>query len=462
MKSIASIFIYLFVMSSAFGQISIRNLTQKNVGEGEPTNSSVTATSSYNNGKTLYVSKHRGNNRNDGSAANPYKNLQKAINVAEAGDRILVAEGNYIGLLEVGFVEISKPVKIYGGYSSDFSTRDILKYRSTMICPNEKNGSSSSQATLQLKDNMPQGEIVVDGFIFDNGESNSYKAEEGRPEGCETGRICGIGERGEINNASPSKFNPFIKGVANGNMTVRNCAFLNGTFFGISVSLNDGASMLIENNIFVALQMAAVEVRGNSATKLSDVKVRNNTILFMWPRTKALEDMGYGIRWRSKTNLWVGNNIIGATFFGGLDLGHTVSMRMDEKMWAEHNLFFANKRGDMCLPSGGGEFLQIRAEAFADVEQLSGAEGNVTLTNPEGLKEVIHKPYLNGFLNVAYSESNHLNKESIANQLRSMMGLSLDGGTLQTKVSMFNNRYPREEALRLFGAMKGIGAQLPH
>ena len=48
---------------------------------------------------TYYVSSTTGNNRNDGSKGAPFKNLQKALDVADAGSTILVAEGNYYGLL---------------------------------------------------------------------------------------------------------------------------------------------------------------------------------------------------------------------------------------------------------------------------------------------------------------------------------------------------------------------------
>ncbi|HQC44473.1 MAG TPA: DUF1565 domain-containing protein [Myxococcota bacterium] len=42
-----------------------------------------------------YVSKDTGKNKNDGSKASPFKNLQKAIDVAQDGDTIYVAAGNY-------------------------------------------------------------------------------------------------------------------------------------------------------------------------------------------------------------------------------------------------------------------------------------------------------------------------------------------------------------------------------
>lgn len=46
-----------------------------------------------------HVSRENGSNKNDGSLAAPFKNLQKALDVAEDGATILVAEGNYFGML---------------------------------------------------------------------------------------------------------------------------------------------------------------------------------------------------------------------------------------------------------------------------------------------------------------------------------------------------------------------------
>ena len=56
-----------------------------------------------------------------------------------------------------------------------------------------------------------------------------------------------------------------------------------------------------------------------------------------------------------------------------------------------------------------------------------------------------------------YSESTKLD-EGKCNGLRSVLGLPLQG-TITTKCDMFCNRYPLEDALKLFGAMSGKGAQ---
>ena len=58
-------------------------------------------------GKTYYVSATTGSARADGlSASTAMKDLQKAIDAAEENDQILVAEGNYLGNMDRGYLQI--------------------------------------------------------------------------------------------------------------------------------------------------------------------------------------------------------------------------------------------------------------------------------------------------------------------------------------------------------------------
>ena len=88
----------------------------------------------------LYVNSQTGNNGNDGSKGAPFKNIQKAIDMASNDATIYVAEGNYYGTLSKGNINVTKPVKIIGGYSSDFSQRDVLKY----LTPTDTHGRKRS------------------------------------------------------------------------------------------------------------------------------------------------------------------------------------------------------------------------------------------------------------------------------------------------------------------------------
>ena len=89
-------------------------------------------------GKTFYVSATTGSARADGlTPATAMKDLQKAIDAAEENDVIYVAEGNYLGNMDRGYIECGKFgnaqndrgkfISFYGGYAPDFSERDVVK-----------------------------------------------------------------------------------------------------------------------------------------------------------------------------------------------------------------------------------------------------------------------------------------------------------------------------------------------
>ena len=59
---------------------------------------------------------------------------------------------------------------------------------------------------------------------------------------------------------------------------------------------------------------------------------------------------------------------------------------------------------------------------------------------------------------MTYTESVDFNPNSPANQFRQAMGMN-QVATMTNKVEMFGNRYPLDDALKLFGAVVGYGAQ---
>ena len=417
--------------------------------------------------QTLYVSAS-GSNRNDGSKEKPFKNIQKAIDVATDGASIYVAEGNYFGLLDKGTINITKPVKIYGGYAPDFSIRDILKYLTTVQPTPESNGSQDGQGTVQIQVNKPGSEVLIDGIIFDRGNSISYNPKgEGQPEGVASAMMQPIGVAGlggpDLTTAGvlTTQTSQIYLDNPQCNITISNCAFINSPNYGIRGNFRAG-KIVINNNVFVNSRMAACEIPGSDAQKNVVIEFTYNTILFSWSRLKDMADMGYGYRYMTGADSYVHHNIIGCSTFSGLDRTRVDSNKAKEAQritTAEHNIFFLNKQTDLTIP-GGGMFLRVKAENFEDVEQLAEIEGNKSLTDPAIFKGKINAAYLNGFLAATYKESTDYNPNSAANTFRSAMGMN-QVGAMQSSASMFANRYPWKEALQLFGAMNGYGAQQP-
>ncbi|MCL2041057.1 MAG: DUF1565 domain-containing protein [Bacteroidales bacterium] len=417
----------------------------------------------------LYVSSQTGNNSNDGSKGAPLKNIQKAIDVASDNATIYVAEGNYYGTLNKGNINVTKPVKIMGGYKTDFSERDVLKYL-TMVQPTpEANGTTEATGgTMTLKINTPNTEVVIDGLIFDRGNSISYNAKgDGKPAGVASPMMNPIGAAGiggpelTTTNVLTKQTSMIYLNNSRCDITIRNCAFINGPNYAIN-GMFGGKKATITNNIFINIVMAACEISGGGmANETKEVHFTYNTVLFSWARTRDLGDMGYGYRYMTgNINHYVSNNIIGLSTFAGIDRTRSESDKTKDAAritTAENNIFFLNKQGDLTLP-GGGMFMRVNVEDFADVDQLAKSGGNKSMADPKVFKGIINEPYLNGFLSASYKETATSDPNAPENKFRQAMGMN-QTGTIQSSVSMYANRYPWKEALKFFGAMNGYGAQ---
>lgn len=425
---------------------------------------------------TLYVSANRGSNRNDGSINAPFKDLQKAVNDAPEGALILVAEGNYLGNLDRGYIEIKKYISIVGGYSDDFSERDPIHYQTSIRPPADAGGTNANHGLLDIYvRGKRKGVVLIDGLILDKGMMNRYRINDptnpktGTPEGCETGILVPPGfDSGIPTMRGPTSVSgQLIHGDVEGEVTIRNCVLMNGCHFGIQMG-NIGGHFDIYNNIFLANRMAACEVRSMNKN-VSEVSVDffNNTVLFTWRRDPMPEDkdMGYGFRYMTGVNANVFNNIFGCTDFAALDRTY---IDADKNKEAERvtsawdNLFFANIEADLALPSGGGKFMRIFSKQFEDVEQLVEYEGNREMNDSEIKKISTHidAPYLKGFLSQEGSSASTYNPSSTENILRSALGMN-QRGTSSYTVSMYANGYPAGKVTNLFGALSGYGAQIP-
>ena len=382
-----------------------------------------------------YVSMAEGSNRGDGTREAPFKNIQKALDVAPEGALILVAEGNYFGTLRSGNITIERPVTIQGGYNSLFSERDILRYRTTVRPDAASNETQSGKGTLQVKVRRPGTNVTVDGLLFDRGFSIAYAAEdEGWPEGVASGRMQppgtpGVGGEkldGECKTAQTAVI--FLDNCQS-EVVIRNCAFVNAPDCAIRGSA--GSVVTIENCVFAAVRKAAVEITGANLARNADIRFTRNTVLFAWPSDPEEGELGFAFRFMNGANGYLDHNILGCCSQAALDRCRIETIREKETQKvtsAEYNIFFCNPLGDIALP-GGDRPILVRAADFDDVEQLTGVTGNRDWDDASLFDGAVDPAYLDGFLH---------------------------GGT------MFMNRYPFERALDLFGAVEDYGAQAVH
>lgn len=414
----------------------------------------------------FYVNKETGKNSFSGTKEEPLKNLQKAIDIAEDGDTIHVAAGNYCGIMDKGQIKLDKQLSILGGYAPDFSERDILKHRTTVI-PVKKQDTHRDGAVFMIEQGNKEGATLIDGLIFDQGETNDYHETKGKPEGLDTGILL-IPPTKSSPSAVPSVDIAIMKGNTSGDFTVSNCVFNNACLYGIWVAQGKG-TFTVKNNVFTANRMAAMEIRGRLNDRhAAQAHILDNTVLFTWSRTTDMGDMGYGVRGMTACDYVIQGNILSLSTFAGYDNTRIDSDLKERKNVAlDRNMFFLNKEADMTAP-GSGKFMRLWVEEhFEDLPDLdipgttfTSVDGNVGLDSAEPLKDALNMAYLEGFLSASYSEVTSYDADSPANTFRRAMGMNQQG-TIQSSVTMWANRYPLEDALKLFGAVEGFGAQLP-
>ncbi len=429
----------------------------------------------------IYVSLSSGKNKNAGTKEAPLKNLWKALENAQDGDTIHVAEGIYPGKMKQNWFLIDKAVSVIGGYSADFATRDPLAHKTMFQALNENNdkkgtglGVFTIDFTKRQGNAHPQNvDMKFDGLIFDEGFANSYHETKGKPEGFDTGMWLEGPAMNKIRDKFPSANRYLVYSAtanrATGKLSFKNCAFVNSGNIAFNVTWYQG-EVDVENCVFCNNRMIganvmcskAVPMEGPSRTKAGwkpELKwnFKNNTVLFTWSRLNDLADMGFGVRNNTGVEAEISDNIIGLNVLTGYD--NTKGVSATKRTSIDNNVFFLNRESDIQM-TVSPSIAKVRVDGFEDLEGTDGIESiedNEDLQDPKVFEGRINAKYLNAFLSMKYSESTKLD-EGKCNGLRSVLGLPLQG-TITTQCDMFCNRYPLEDALKLFGAMEGKGAQ---
>ena len=476
------------VAHAQFNLKSLANKAKEAIAGDETKPAAAPAAAASAAGRTFYVSASTGSARSDGlTPSTAMKDLQKAIDTAQDNDIIQVAEGNYLGNMDRGYLECGrfgnaandrgKFISIYGGWSTDFTERDVIKHV-TKIQPTTQRFTTplfNINARRPYGYTGPEGTVVVDGLVFDFGENNLYCAADvsnevtGTPnEGVLTGRFIepdAAPNCAKVGYANGDEYALHMD--VEGNVRVSNCIFVNCRDYGIAAMMGKG-HMEISNNIFIACRYASCQVRGSTRDADIDkvsLEFHHNTVLFTWTRTKAFEDMGQGFRFMNGIRtIDVHNNIFGCNSNCGVERVYYESNKAMEAAKVSNlydNYFFANKR-DLEIASMGAASISVPAARIEEAEQIGPKyEGNVEM--PEGndaFVNAIDKSYLEGFLSLKIMTSQSYNANSAANQVNRAFGLNQQGSEI-VRPSMYCNKYPWEKAKDLFGVVPNYGAQLP-
>ena len=202
------------------------------------------------NAKTFYISAI-GNNSNTGTSTDaPLKSIQKAIDKADNGDVVKIAEGVYADKMRGDVINITRAVTIEGGYSKDFKTR------SPFILNTIIDGEKYAPVIIELKGENSGEEVIFDGITVDGSLHNEYK-----------GLALGTTRIGSFS----------VKKIKKGaQVTIRNCLIFNGASSGITVSGIVDGKVIIENNVLVGNTRSAINI--SQLNSKGAFEIKNNTI----------------------------------------------------------------------------------------------------------------------------------------------------------------------------------------
>jgi hypothetical protein len=281
---------------------------------------------------TYYVSA-AGSNRNDGSLGSPMKNIETALDEAKVGDSILVSEGLYQGKFGTGNLKINQGITLKGGYSADFSQWDPWIHR-TIFAPDNPRGGRNDRPFLEVSGRVDG--LIIQGFIFDSGDRNAYRTNG-------DGALLLPPNRPPQGNSTVTRPILAFAATTQGDIIIRDNAFLNSAHFAIQGGLRDGV-MRIENNLILNSRMGGVEVYGTSAQLAGRVEIVSNTVLLNWAQYPGLEDLGYGLRIMTNTSYLIENNVVGFSSTTGISHNRFLDNRY---ITVNSNILFANRLGDL-------------------------------------------------------------------------------------------------------------------
>ena len=400
----------------------------------------------------IYVSK-KGSNKNPGTDITaPKKNIDKAIKIAKKGDKIYIAGGKYSGTFSIGYIRADKAISLYGSFDDKFAKQDIVAHP-TIFAPANKSAAAGRKALFSFSKG-PIDNVVIDHIVWDRGNQNSYSPTKGKPAGFEgTGMLLFPPAKAPGENATvKSPLIAITASVTASNITISNCAFVNGSSFGVQAGMRSG-KLVITNCVFVNNVMAAAEVYGTCGDKSKpcvDIEFSYNTVMFTTTRTKDLgeDDMGRGFRIRTKATYDINHNI----FMGNMSAVDHVFFAKDEWVKMNDNIFAVNKAADFFYTPSSGNALRLKGEELEELDiEVTGNKYEVPANIP------VDAAYLNAFLNSFYKEKATVD-DNMMNQWRQSVGLPKQG-TIKSSVSFYANKYSQSKALELFGAVKDYGPQ---
>lgn len=387
----------------------------------------------------FYVSRNTGRGR-IASKEQPAKDLGNIIANLQAGDVIHIAEGVYTSRGDCGSDIINVPVKIIGGYSTDFSKRDPWGAHKTILTGvNTLEGETTPRLKIETdkKFRSYEGEVVVDGIIVDNGPRNRYKTDKEL-------LIIRMANMNNNQNPTPGSAGIDVRVGKFTKVTVRNCLITNAAPSQgvLNVQAGENGEVLIENNAVINNTGNGIQCMTNwhSSSGQPKFTVINNTVLFSWKHDAVASYGGAGLAMDRDVQVFAANNVFGFGDFGGVD-----NAKLCRQITLKDNLLTGNKKYD---------YMEGVPMAIEDVEDESDYISYESVGNVRGQVQVPVNPqwaeiYASRVeISRAMVDAQAKAYDSDANELRSMLGLPLQANTVTLDAEVWLHRMQLEDAIK--------------
>ena len=417
------------------------------------------ASSFAEKGRDWYVSKTTGSGKL-GTKAQPAKDLGNIISLLKPNDIIHIAEGVYMSKGKRGSDEINVPVQILGGYDVTFTKRAPWTDHKTIFTGTNDYMKSTSPRlyirTDQQREKNGQlaqgGLIIIDGIIVDNGPRNRYHKNENLA-------IRRMASPKSKQNPSPESGGIVIVASHYMNVAVQNCVVMNTapTEGAISVRIKKGGKSIIQNNLSINNTGYGIQARtgyvGSDEKLVPSFIIRNNTSLFSWKHDAIASYGGNALALDRELTATIENNVLGFGHFGGI-------YNKGAKITLNNNLFTGNSQYD---------YKEINDAMIVDdiVDEAEYIDASSTGNSSQLLKIVVAERWANIYgnrkeLSRADVDASVSAANSGANQLRSMLGLNLQGNSVTMDAEIFLPLLHLEEAMPVgLANWNGIGCATP-
>lgn len=412
-----------------------------------------------NPGREWFISAANGSGQL-GTKERPAKDMGNIIHHLKPNDIIRIAEGTYMSKGARGADEINVPVQIIGGYDETFTYRDPWdKHKTIFTGTNDYKKLTDPRIYIrtdqqrEANGQLSEGSvIIVDGIIIDNGPRNRFHQKKGLA-------IRRKANPATNENPSPNSGGIVIVASKFTNVAVQNCVVMNTapSEGALSVRVFQGGKGIIRNNLTINNTGYGIHARtgytGSDPNLTPQFHIYNNTSLFNWKHDAVASYGGDALALDQYLTAKIENNVLGFGHMGGI-LSKGAKIELDNNLFTGNSKYDYNERG-----------AEMRLDAILDEAMYvdPNSDGNETA--------LIQIPIAERWANI-YASRVEISREQVdaavtvsnsgANQLRSMLGLNLQGSTVKMDAEIFLPLLKLEEGLPVgFKPWNGKGCVIP-